>query len=140
MSGAALVITLLTGCLTYYAEPYVGEPLRCGSVGGASGIYDTTHTWIAVDIDAFPGWYCGDLVRVTVGDDVMLLPILDSGFLNAHCVYYGSTCVPIIGDLPAHAFPWPGLSVRGVIENLTGGLRQVGALDMWNEARQEVER
>ena len=76
------------------------------------------------------GWRCNDLVRVTVGDDTMTLPILDSGYLNAHCVYYGSTCLPIVADLPRHAFPWPGLSVQGSVENLTGGLR----------ARMEVER
>ena len=115
---------LLVGAITFYAGQYVGEPLRCG------GVYDDSHTWIAVDIDAFPGWYCGDLVRVTVGDDVMMLPILDSGFLNAHCVYYGSTCLPIVGDLPAHVWRWPGLSVQGSVENLTGGLR----------ARMEAER
>ena len=128
------------GMITMYAGQYVGEPLRCGSIDGASGIYDTSHTWIAVDIDALPGWRCNDLVRVTVGDDVMLLPVRDSGYLNRYCVYYGSTCVPIVGDLPAHVFPWEGLSVQGTLENLTGRLRQVGALDMWNEERQEVER
>ena len=114
---------LLVGAITFYAGQYVGEPLRCGSVGGASPIYDDSHTWIAVDIDAFPGWYCGDLVRVTVGDDTMMLPILDSGYLSRYCVHYGSTCLPIVGDLPRHAFPWPGLSVQGTVENLTGGLR-----------------
>jgi len=71
---------------------------------------------------------------------VMLLPVRDSGYLSRYCVYFGDTYVPIVGDLPAHAFPWPGLSVQGTIENLTGGLRQVGALDMWNEERQEVGR
>ena len=133
-------VLILIGVLTFYAGPYVGEPLRCGSIDGASGIYDTTHDWIAVDIDALPGWRCNDLVRVTVGDDVMLLPVRDSGYLSRYCVYYGSTCVPIVADLPAHVFMWPGLSVQGVIENLTAGLRQVGALDMWNEEKQEVER
>ena len=130
---------LLVGMITMYAGQYVGEPLRCGSIDGASGIYDTSHTWIAVDIDALPGWRCNDLVRVTVGDDVMLLPVRDSGYLNAHCVYYGSTCVPIVGDLPAHVFPWEGLSVQGTLENVTGGLRAVGEWDR-TEDRQEVER
>jgi len=54
-------------------------------------------------------------------------------------VYYGSTCVPIIGDLPAHSFPWPVRSVQGTIENVTGGLRAVGEWDR-TEDRQEVER
>ena len=114
---------LYAGVLTWYA--YTGGPLRCG------GTFDPADTWIAVDMDALgPEWRCNDLARVTVGDDTMMLPILDSGYLNAHCVYYGSTCLPIVGDLPAHAFPWPGLSVQGTVENLIGGLR----------ARMEVER
>ena len=110
---------LLVGMLTMYAEPYVGQPLRCGS------IYDTTHGWIAVDIDA-TGWRCNDLVRVTVGEDVMLLPVRDSGPLSL----YNVEGVPIVGDIPAHVFPWPGLSVQGTLENLTAGLR----------ARMEAER
>ena len=122
---------LLAGCLTWYA--YTGGPLRCG------GTFDPAEAWIAVDIDALPGWRCNDLARVTVGDDVMLLPVRDSGYLNRYCVYYGSTCVPIIGDLPAHSFPWPVRSVQGTIENVTGGLRAVGEWDR-TEDRQEVER
>jgi len=122
---------LLAGCLTWYA--YTGGPLRCG------GTFDPAEDWIAVDIDALPGWRCNDLVRVTVGDDVMLLPVRDSGPLSRYCVYFGDTCVPIVGDLPAHSFPWPVRSVRGVIENVTAGLRQVGELDR-TEDRQEVKR
>jgi len=56
-------------------------------------------------------------------EEAVTLPVRDSGYLNAHCVYYGSTCLPIVADLPRHAFPWPGLSVQGTVENLTGGLR-----------------
>ena len=123
---------LLAGCITWYA--YTGGPLRCG------GIFDPAEDWIAVDIDALgPEWRCNDLARVTVGDDVMLLPVRDSGYLSRYCVYYGSTCVPIVGDLPAHSFMWPGLSVQGTIENVTGGLRAVGEWDR-TEDRQEVER
>jgi hypothetical protein len=86
---------ILIGVLTFYAGPYVGQPLRCG------GTYDTTHAWIAVDIDAL-GWKCGDWVQVTVGDDV-----------------------PIIADLPRHVWQWgSALSVRGSIENVTAGLRR----------------
>ena len=119
------VTLLLVGAITFYAGQYVGEPLRCG------GVYDDSHTWLAVDMDALgPEWRCNDLARVTVGDDTMTLPILDSGYLSRYCVHYGSTCLPIVGDLPRHAFPWPGLSVQGTVENLTGGLR----------ARMEAER
>ncbi|MFH1602910.1 MAG: hypothetical protein ABIH03_03270, partial [Pseudomonadota bacterium] len=62
-----------------YAGPYVGEPLRCG------GMYDTTHEWIAVDIDAL-GWRCGDVVVVTVEDKVYYWRIKDSGPLSRYCI------------------------------------------------------
>jgi len=123
---------LLCGALTWYA--YTGGPLRCG------GTFDPAEDWIAIDIDARPGWRCNDLVRVTVGDDMMLLKVRDSGPLSLYFIDTPAGLVPIVGDLPAHSFMWPGLSVQGTIENVTGGLRQVGALDMWNEERQEVER
>ncbi len=130
---------LLAGMITFYAGQYVGEPLRCGSVDGVSGIYDTTHQWIAVDIDALPAWRCNDLVRVTVGEDVMLLKVRDSGPLAKYCIRDGDTCTPIVADLPRHAFPWPGLSVLGSMENVTAGLRAIGERDR-TEDRQEVER
>ena len=123
-------ILILWGAITWYAGPYVGAPLKCGSVDGASPLYDTTHTWIAVDMDKYPEWWCNDLMRVTVGEDVMLLWVKDNGPLSAYCVYFGDTCIEIVADLPQHAFPWPGLSVRGSVENVTAGLRQ----------RMEVER
>lgn len=102
---------LYAGVLTWYA--YTGGPLRCG------GTFDPAEDWLAVDIDALPGWRCNDLIRATVGEDVMLLRIKDSGPLSR----FNVEGVPIVGDLPAHAFPWPGLSVQGTIENLTAGLR-----------------
>ena len=58
-------VLILIGCLTWYAGPYVDEPLRCG------GVYDDSHEWIAVDIDHYSEWQCNDLARVTVGDDEM---------------------------------------------------------------------
>lgn len=116
---------MLIGTITWYAGPYVKQPLRCG------GVYDETHAWIAVDLDAYhPEWRCNDLAEVDAGGVRLLLRVLDSGPLSNFCVYFGDTCVPIVGDLPQHAFPWPGLSVRGSVRNVTGGLR----------ARLEVER
>lgn len=105
---------ILAGAITWYAGPYVGEPLRCG------GTYDTTHAWIAIDIDHYPEWRCNDLVRVDAGDVQLLLYVKDSGHLSR----YNIGGVEIVGDLPRHAFPWPGLSVQGTIENLTLGLRE----------------
>ena len=129
---------VLIGVLTWYAGPYVSGPLRCGSIGGASGIYDTTHEWIAVDMDRY-GWKCNDLVKATVEGELFYWRVRDSGPLANFCVYFGDTCVPIVADLPAHVFMWPGLSVQGTIENVTGGLRAVGEWDR-TEDRQEVER
>ena len=118
-------VLILVGVLTVYRHPYVGGPLRCGSVAGASPIYDTTHEWIAVDLDHYSEWQCNDLIRVTVGDDEMLLWVKDSGPLARHCVYFGDTCIEIVGDLPAHVWRWgDALSVRGTVENVTAGLRQ----------------
>ena len=116
---------ILVGTITWYAGPYVGEPLKCGSVAGASPLYDTTHTWIAVDIDAY-GWQCGDLVRIDAEGVQLLLWVKDSGPLARHCVYFGDTCIEIVGDLPFHV--WPGgdaLSVQGSVENVTAGLRRI---------------
>jgi len=118
------VTLLLCGMITWYAGPYVSCPLRCGSVNGASGIYDTTHEWIAVDLDAYPKWRCNDLVRVTVGDYEKPLRVKDSGPLSRFCVRDGDACHEIVGDLPQHAWPWgDARSVQGRIENVTAGLR-----------------
>lgn len=114
---------ILWGAITWYAGPYVNGPLRCGDT------YDTSHAWLAVDIDA-TGWRCGDLVQIVAGDVQLLLPVRDSGPLSLYCVDTGDTCTPIVADLPAHLWQWTGLSVRGSVENVTAGLRQ----------RMEVER
>lgn len=117
-------VMILVGCITVYSHPYIGGPLRCGSVNGASPLYDDSHAWIAVDLDAYPEWRCNDLVEVDAGGVRLLLRVKDSGPLSLYYVDTGSELVPIVADLPAHAFPWPGLSVMGTIENVTAGLRQ----------------
>ncbi len=108
---------ILVGAISWYAGPYVGEPLRCG------GTYDTTHAWIAIDIDAYPQFRCGDLVQVDAAGVQLLLRIADSGPLSAYQVCDGGECVEIVGDLPAHVWAWPGLSVQGRLVNVTGALR-----------------
>jgi len=128
---------VLIGCVTWYAGPYVRGPLRCGSVAGASSIYDTSHEWIAVDLDAYPAWECGDLVQVDAGGVQLLLRVKDSGPLSLYQVCDRGKCVPIVGDLPEHVFTWPGLSVQGTITNVTGRLRLLGAADC-TEDRQEA--
>ena len=117
-------VLVLVGTITWYAGPYVKQPLRCGSVNGASSIYDTTHEWIAVDLDAL-GWRCGDWVQVDAGGVRLLLRVKDSGPLSRYCVYFGDTCIEIVGDLPAHLWPFgDALSVRGSVRNVTGELRE----------------
>ena len=126
MAQAVIHTLILWGAITWYSGPYVGGPLRCGSVDGASPLYDTTHQWIAVDIDAYPEWRCGDLVRVVANDVQLLLRIKDSGPLSRYCVWYGDECLEIVGDLPAHVWPGGGaLSVQGIIENLTLRAREI---------------
>lgn len=115
---------ILLGALTWYSGSYVGQPLRCGSVGGASGIYDTTHEWIAVDID-YLGWECGDWVGVMVGGKVHYWRVVDSGPLHRFCTWYGGECVPIIGDLPEHTWEWgSAMSVQAKVWNVTKGLKE----------------
>ena len=116
---------ILVGVITVYLHPYVGGPLRCGSVNGASPIYDTMHAWIAIDIDRYDSFRCGDLVQVDANGVQLLLWVKDSGPLARHCIYIGDTCIEIVGDLPAHV--WPGgdaLSIQGSIRNVTGELRE----------------
>ena len=116
--GKVINTLILWGAITWYAGPYVGEPLRCG------GTYDATYTdGLAVDIDA-TGWRCGDLVRVEADGVVMMKRVRDSGYLSRYCVEYGSECVPIVADLPRGAWQWgSALSVQGSVTNVTMGLR-----------------
>ncbi len=111
-------VLILWGVLVWYSGPYVGGPLRCGSMAGASPLYDESHEWIAVDIDAL-GWHCGDLIGVRVGDETYHWRIQDSGPLSRYGVMVDGEYVPIVGDLPEHAFTWPGLNVRAVVWNET---------------------
>lgn len=95
------VVLALVGVLTFYAGPYVGQPLRCG------GTYsETSGAWIAVDLEA-TRWRCGDDVQVwQEGVLVETLKVRDSGPLSRYCVMDGEECVPIVGDVPAHAAWW----------------------------------
>jgi len=131
---------ILYGAIVWYAGPYVGGPLRCGSIDGASPLYDTSHEWIAVDLDAYPAWECGDLVQVDAGGVQLMLRVKDSGPLSLYFVDTEDGLVPIVADLPFHVWEWgDALSVMGTITNATGRLRLLGAMDC-TEERQEVGR
>ncbi len=104
---------VLFGCITWYAGPFIGQPLRCG------GIYDTSRDWIALDLDYLDGWECGHRIGVLIDHEIYVFYVYDTGPLSDYCVYFGSECVPIIGDLPFHAYPASGLSVRAMVWNIT---------------------
>ncbi len=112
---------ILLGSLTYYAGPYIGGPLRCG------GVYDDTHDWIAVDIDHYEGWRCGDLVEIedlNTGD-FTTLRIKDSGPLSDYCVREDGRCREIVGDVPKHVRWWgEGMSTSVRMVNRSELLRQ----------------
>jgi len=110
-------VIVLIGILTWYAGPYVAQPLRCG------GIYDISHDWIAVDIDVYH-WQCDDLIRVDAAGETQWLPLLDSGLLSRYCVETGEGCIEIVGDVPGHAAWWTGLSAPGRLLNVSAARRE----------------
>lgn len=105
----------LVGAVTIYAGPHISQPLYCADY------YTTDHAWIALDVSLF--WSgrvsCGDSIRVTFPDGSHRdLPALDAGMFAHHCVeQQDGSCLPIIGDLPAHVAPFPGTSSPATIEN-----------------------
>jgi len=106
-----LVLTVLYGVVTMYAHAdHAGNPLRCG------GIYDTSHEWVAVDID-HTDWRCGDLATICAAGVCKTLPVRDSGPLSRYCGEDGDVCRPILVDVPEHVAWFPGLSARAVVVN-----------------------
>ena len=96
-------IVLLWGAITAYKAP-ADAPMRCG---GTFAPLDS----IAVDIDALPGWGCGDRVIVYENAQVYHFVIRDSGYLSPFCVVQpGGECWPIIADVPWQHRWFPGLS------------------------------
>jgi len=114
-----LLRLVLIGIVTMYsATEHMGNPLRCGNIGGTSGVYDTSHAWVAVDID-HTDWQCGDLATICAAGECHTLPVMDSGPLSLYCVQDGDECHPILVDVPAHVVWWDGLSVEARVVNTT---------------------
>lgn len=102
---------IIWGVVTWYSlEAHAGQPLRCG------GEYDTTRSWIAVDIDAL-GWQCGDVVVVWANGQQRRFVVRDSGPLSQYCVMDGMQYLPIVADVPEHVKWFGGLSTQAVVVN-----------------------
>lgn len=111
----------ITIVATWYAGPYIGQPLYCG------GVYaETIEPWVALPIQD-ESWRCGDLVRVQFASgDVLYARALDAGTFGDNCVIWGDRCVPIAVDVPRHL--WPDalagdLSAPVQVRNITNELR-----------------
>ena len=108
MSMHAVAIRVLIGVATMYAhDAHAGNPLRC------DGVYDTTHEWVAADVDNGP-FSCFDWLTICPeGGVCKTLQVLDSGPLSLFCVMgEDGICRDILIDVPEHvAIGWfPGLS------------------------------
>ena len=88
-------------------------------------VSQTTEPWIA--LPPSPSWQCGDLHHLSFTDGTSLMArALDSGSFSTYCVQSGSTCSPIVADIPLRYAPFPGLSV-GVLQltNITAMVREL---------------
>ena len=116
MTKLALVVA------TWYAGIYVGGPLYCG------GTYaESTAPWVAVDVSAYQDGRvtCGDWLRVTDGDTVLLARAMDAGYLERHYVEDYGPSIRIGVDIPRHLWPWGEAMSRVVtVENVTRELER----------------
>ncbi len=109
---------------TWYAGPYIGQPLYCG------GVYaETTEPWVALPIQD-QSWQCGDLVYLSFGNgDALMARALDAGPFGDNCVIMDDSCVPIVVDVPKHLAPFVGLSAPVRLTNITAWCREWGYCD-----------
>ena len=116
MTKLALVVA------TWYAGIYVGGPLYCG------GHYTEQHTpWVAVDVDDYISGRvsCGDWLRITDGDTVLLAQAMDAGYLSRYFVEDYGPSIRIGVDVPWHLWPWGEdrsrvVTVKNVTRDLEG--------------------
>jgi len=103
---------ILVGVATWYAGPYVGQPLYCDA--GQDLTYDTaTSPWLAMDPYYYEqGWECGDEVWVYIGKEILQLRLYDAGPLLDYYITDFGPDVPIVADLPEHLWP---LSTRSAL-------------------------
>lgn len=105
---------VLIGVLTVYIG-VIGAPLYCDT-WDTELMYDpTAFPWIAISVERYEFWDCGDLVIVYLENDYFFARIYDAGYLTGYYV----DDQPIIGDIPKPFAPFDGLSAPGKIINLT---------------------
>jgi len=120
---ARIALTVLYGVVTMYSgADHAGQPLRC------NGVYDTSHAWVAADVDAGP-YRCGEWLAICAAGECRVLPVRDSGPLSRYCVMDGGECRPILVDVPEHVAWWNGLSARATVTSASAA-----------RERMEVER
>lgn len=109
-------LIVFAGIATRYdADAHEGNPLRC------AGVYDTTHEWVAADVDNGP-FSCFDWLTICAEGQCKTLQVLDSGPLSKFCVMgEDGACRDILIDVPEHvASGWfPGLSTPVRVVNAT---------------------
>lgn len=117
MTKLALVVA------TWYAGIYIGGPLYCG------GMYETDRApWVAVDVGDYESGRvtCGDWLRITDGDTVVLAQAMDAGYLSRHYVEDYGPDIRIGVDIPWHLWPWGDTLSRVVtVENVTRQLERM---------------
>ena len=107
---------------TWYAGIYVGGPLYCG------GTYaPDTAPWVAVDVSDYTSGRvtCGDWLRISDGDTVLLARAMDAGYLSRYYVEDYGPGLRIGVDIPRHLWPWPGMSRVVSVENVTKTLERM---------------
>jgi len=98
---------ILVGVATWYAGPYVGQPLYCNGPTHGNLMYDSsTEPWLAMDPYYYEmGWECGDEVWVHIGGEVLKLRLYDTGPLLDYYIMDFGPDVPIVANLPEHLWP-----------------------------------
>ena len=122
-SQASSLIRLLFGIVTIYAGQYVGEPLYCDD--GSGLVYnERTTPWVALSIKEYTSGrvQCGDEILIWGDDWSIVVRALDAGPLHRYYIEDWPD-LPIIGDLPQFIAPFPGLSAKAQMVNVTATKR-----------------
>jgi hypothetical protein len=101
-------IVILIGVATWYAGP-LDDPLFCDCGQSPSLLYTRkTKPWIAMDLYYYnSGWECGDEIWVYFGNHPRLkLALYDAGPLLDYYIEDFGPDMPIVGDIPAHLWPY----------------------------------
>jgi hypothetical protein len=119
--SARIAAAIMWGVVTWYSHAdHAGNDLRCG------GVYDTSHQWVAADVDAGP-FRCGELLAICAGGECRVLEVRDSGPLSRFCVMDGDECRDILIDVPQHVAAgwWNGLSARAVVTSASAARQRL---------------